>query len=168
MLKIRYSSLIHISLLKNSILLIKGPLGKSTLKLPSCIRVYISKKYNFIYIYSKKKSYILNFISIFYSRCRSIVFGDLVSLELKGLGLKFLDKSKKNSNYVLSMNLGFSNIIYHKININRSIFFIKNTRKILIYGISFSYLRNICFKIISFKKPDNYKKKGFTFLNIII
>jgi len=76
-------------------------------------------------------------------------------------------KKKKNSSGNLNMGLGFSNIINHSINYNRSNFFLKNSRDVLIYSTDFAYLQNEAFTIFKLKVPDKYKQKGFTIKKFI-
>jgi ribosomal protein L6P/L9E len=92
--KLKYSSLLYLQK-KNSILYIKGPLGKNLLKVPNDIKVSLDTSNRFI-IFSvkesknKKKGNASGFLSIFLNSCRTVVFGYFLGLNIKGLGLKFL------------------------------------------------------------------------------
>lgn len=174
--KLKYSSLLSLKK-KNSILYIKGPLGYNILKIPSTIIFLVDYKKQIIYFYSKKikskkEIYLYSFLSIFLNTCRSLVFGELISLNLNGLGLKFLDITnlKKNNDRVgfLIMNLGYSDLVYYFLNYNHSIFFLKDNRNIICFSSDYSFLCNQISTLFNLKKPDRYKKKGFTLINKIL
>lgn len=167
--KLRYSSLLFLKKKKNFIY-IKGPLGKNIIKVPSNILFIIDnlKKiiiFCFIKSRNKKKKNLLGFISIFSNSCRILVFGDLIGLNLKGLGLKFLSiRVNKNEDNILSMNLGYSDLVNYFIDSNCSLFFFKDNRNIVLYSTDFSYMRNQVYSLIGLKKSDRYKKKGFSLI----
>lgn len=167
--KIQYSSLLKITIYEN-LVRVKGPLGINSFKIPQNILVNINNEINVIEFRSNTKKNISfqTIVTFFKNICRSLVFGDLISLELNGLGLKFVSiEKKKNSSGNLNMGLGFSNIINHSINYNRSNFFLKNSRDVLIYSTDFAYLQNEAFTIFKLKVPDKYKQKGFTIKKFI-
>jgi len=109
---------------------------------------------------NNKKKNLPGFLSIFHNSCRTLVFGDLVSLDIQGLGLKFLqiDNVSLNKKY-LSMSLGYSDPVNYTINTNRSIFFFKDIRNISIYSTDFSYLKNEVSKLVGLKKPNKFIKR---------
>lgn len=118
----------------------------------------------------KKKS-LLGFLTIFKNSCRNLVFGDLIGLNIQGLGLKFLkiNDSVSNKKY-LSMSLGYSDLSNLMIDSKRSIFFLKDIRHIYIYSTDYSYLKNLVFMIINLKKPNKFRKRknGITLSSSII
>lgn len=167
--KLRYSSLLFLKK-NNNFIYIKGPLGKNTIKVPSNILFIIDNSKKIIIFYltksrNKKKKNLLGFISIFSNSCRTLIFGDLIGLNIEGLGLKFLNISiNKNEDKILSMNLGYSDLVSYCIDSNCSLFFFKDNRNIFLYSTDFSYIRNQVFMLIGLKKSDKYKKKGFSLI----
>jgi hypothetical protein len=159
--KLKYSSLLSLKKIKSSVLYLKGPLGINYLKVPSTVK-FIVDDFNQIIIFNelKNKKNLSGFLSIFSNSCRTLVFGDLVSLNIQGLGLKFLkiNSLDLNTKY-LSMSLGYSDPVNYIINTNRSIFFFKDIRNIFIYSTDYSYLRNEVFKLVSLKKPNKFVKR---------
>jgi len=159
--KLKYSSLLSLKKIKSSVLYLKGPLGINYLKVPSTIKFIVDDSNQIILFYeSEKKKNLSGFLSIFYNSCRTLVFGDLVSLNIQGLGLKFLkiNTLDLNTKY-LSMSLGYSDPVNYIINSNRSIFFFKDIRNISIYSTDYSYLRNEVSKLVSLKKPNKFVKR---------
>ena len=159
--KLRYSSLLSLKKIKSSVLYLKGPLGINYLKAPSTVKFIVDDSNQIIIFYEVKKTKNLSgFLSIFYNSCRTLVFGDLVSLNIQGLGLKFLkiNSLDLNTKY-LSMSLGYSDPVNYIINTNRSIFFFKDIRNISIYSTDYSYLRNEVSKLVSLKKPNKFVKR---------
>lgn len=163
--KLKYSSLLYLKKKSSSVLYLKGPLGINYLKIPSNIKIIVDNCNQTIAVYSLKsksgkKKKISGFLSIFNNSCRTLVFGDLIGLNIQGLGLKFLQINnfllKKKC---LSMSLGYSDYVNYIINTNRSIFFFKDIRNIYIYSTDYSYLRNEVFKLVSLKKPNKFVKR---------
>lgn len=162
--KIKYSSLLFLKK-KNSILYLKGPLGKNYLKVPYNVGLYIdtSKKIIIFYpikCFNKKKKNLLGFLSIFKNSCQTLVFGDLTSLNIKGLGLKFLEiipiSLKKK---YLSMSLGYADSVNFIIDNNRIIVFFQDIRNVWIYSTDYAYLRNKVLILISLKIPNKFQKR---------
>jgi ribosomal protein L6P/L9E len=172
--KLKYSSLLHLKK-KKSILYIKGPLVKNYLKVPNEIKFTLdicnkSITFSFRELKNKKKSNLRGFLSIFSNSCRTIVFGDFIGLNIKGLGLKFL----KINNVALQqksllMNLGYSDPVNFSFSPQQSKFFFKDIRNIYIFSIDYSYLRNQTFTLLSLKKPNKFRKRdnGITLQNFI-
>jgi len=163
--KLKYSSLLSLKKKNSSVLYLKGPLGINYLKVPFNIKFIVDQSNRviiFSYLNSKnnKKKNLPGFLSIFHNSCRTLVFGDLVSLDIQGLGLKFLqiDNVSLNKKY-LSMSLGYSDPVNYTINTNRSIFFFKDIRNISIYSTDFSYLKNEVSKLVGLKKPNKFIKR---------
>jgi len=159
--KLKYTSLLSLKKIKSSVLYLKGPLGINYLKVPSTVKFIVDDSNQIIIFYElKKKKNLSGFLSIFYNSCRTLVFGDLVSLNIQGLGLKFLkiNSLDLNTKY-LSMSLGYSDPVNYIINTNRSIFFFKDVRNISIYSTDYSYLRNEVSKLVSLKKPNKFVKR---------
>jgi len=123
--KLKYSSLLSLKKIKSSVLYLKGPLGINYLKVPSTIKFIVDDSNQIIIFYElEKKKNLSGFLSIFYNSCRTLVFGDFVSLNIQGLGLKFLQINTLDLNTkYLSMSLGYSDPVNYIINSNRSIFF---------------------------------------------
>ena len=174
--KLKYSSLLSFKKKNNSILHVRGPLGKNTIKVPSTISFLLNNEKQTIIFHSKtfrnnKKVHLYGFLSTFSNSCRTLVFGDLIGLNITGLGLKLLGvstTSPKERTGFLSMNLGYSDTVNHFIDYNRSLLFFQNNRNILFYSTDYSFIRNQVFRILWLKKPGRYKKKGFTLVDIII
>jgi len=163
--KLKYSSLLSLKKKNSSVLYLKGPLGINYLKVPFNIKFFVDNSNQIIifsYLKSKndKKKNLSGFLSIFYNSCRTLVFGDLVSLNIQGLGLKFLqiDNLSLNRKY-LSMSLGYSDPVNYIINTNRCIFFFKDIRNISVYSTDYSYLRNEVSKLVGLKKPNKFIKR---------
>merc|ERR1712037_1067932 len=120
-------------------------------QVPSNIKFSIDS-YNQIIIFSsislkfEKKKNFRGFLSIFYNSCRTLVFGDLIGLNIKGLGLKFL---KLDKNYLV-MNLGYADSVN---------FFFKDIRNISIYSTDYCFLRNQIFTLVGLKKPNKFRKR---------
>jgi len=174
--KLKYSSLLSLKKKNNSVLYLKGPLGINYLKIPKNIRLILDNKNKFIILYYNKSNTqksgtnMPGFLSILLNSCQTLVFGDIMSLNIQGLGLKFSQIHKYSSNFkYLSMNLGYSDPVNFWINNNRSTFFFKDIRNIYIYSTDYSYLRNLIFKLLSLKKPNKFQKRenGITLLNIV-
>merc|ERR1712050_419557 len=122
--------------------------------------MYYKLKYSSLLHLKKKKSNLRGFLSIFSNSCRTIVFGDFIGLNIKGLGLKFL----KINNVALQqksllMNLGYSDPVNFSFSPQQSKFFFKDIRNIYIFSIDYSYLRNQTFTLLSLKKPNKFRKR---------
>ena len=159
--KLKYSSLLSFKKKKNSILHIKGPLGINYIKVPSSIKLVIdrsNKTITFFTILSKfeKKKNLRGFLSIFFNSCRTLVFGDLIGLNIKGLGLKFL-KLSSSKNLILS--LGYADPVNFFIDTNRYTIFFKDIRNILLYSTDYCFLRNQIFTLVGLKKPNKFRKR---------
>jgi ribosomal protein L6P/L9E len=163
--KLKYSSLLSLKKKNNSVLYLKGPLGINYLKVPVNIKVIIDNSnqiitFSYLKVKKGKKKNLSGFLSIFYNSCRTLVFGDLVGLNIQGLGLKFLQINNLSLNKkYLSMSLGYSDPVNYIINNNRSIFFFKDIRNIFIYSTDYSYLRNEVSKLTGLKKPNKFIKR---------
>ena len=140
-------------------------MGINYLKVPFNIKVVIDNSkqiITFSYLKSKKgkKNNLSGFLSVFRNSCRTVVFGDLVGLNIQGLGLKFLEINNLSLNEkYLSMSLGYSDPVNYIINTNRSIFFFKDIRNIFIYSTDYSYLRNEVSNLVVLKKPNKFIKR---------
>lgn len=163
--KLKYSSLLSLKKKSSFVLYLKGPLGINYLKVPFNIKVVIDNSkqtITFSYLKSKKgkKNNLSGFLSVFRNSCRTVVFGDLVGLNIQGLGLKFLQINNLSLNEKhLSMSLGYSDPVNYIINTNRSIFFFKDIRNIFIYSTDYSYLRNEVSNLVVLKKPNKFIKR---------
>jgi len=103
--------------------------------------------------------------------CRTLVFGDLIGLNIKGLGLKFLKIKNLSKNLkCLPMNLGYSNTFPYVFNTNFSIFFYKDIRNIYIYSTDYAYLKIQTSGLLNLKKPNKFHKRenGITLVSNII
>ena len=156
---------------------LKGPLGINYLKIPKNIQLIIDPNNKYIILYYKKSNThklgtnMSGFISILLNSCQTLVFGDIMSLNIQGLGLKFSQIHNFSTNFkYLSMNLGYSDPVNFWINNNRSILFFKDIRNIYMYSTDYSYLRNQVFKLLSLKKPNKFQKRenGITLSNVVI
>ena len=114
----------------------------------------------------EKKKNLRGFLSIFFNSCRTLVFGDLIGLNIKGLGLKFL-KLSSNKNLILS--LGYADPVNFFIDRNRYTIFFKDIRNILLYSTDYCLLRNQIFTLMGLKKPNKFRKRenGITINNQI-
>lgn len=174
--KLKYSSLLSLKKKKNSVLYLKGPLGINYLKVPKNIQFSLDNSNKLITFYFTKskinrKKKISGFLSIFQNSCRTLVFGDLIGLNIQGLGLKFLKISKLAGNKKsLLMSLGYSDPVNYIIDTDCSIFFFKDIRNIYVYSTDYGYLRNQIFTILGLKKPNKFQKRqnGITLTSIII
>ena len=89
--KLKYSSLLSLKKKNNSVLYLKGPLGINYLKVPVNIKVIIDNsnqiiRFSYLRVKKGKQKNLSGFLSIFYNSCRTLVFGDLVGLNIQGLG----------------------------------------------------------------------------------
>jgi len=171
--KLKYSSLLYLEKKNNSVLYLKGPLGKNYLKIPSTLKIRLNTNNRVItfFIRESKISILPGFLSIFKNICRTLVFGDLISLNIQGLGLKFLKITEfSDTKKCLSMSLGYSDPVYYYIDTNYSIFFFKDIRNISIYSADFGFLRNQSFSLVSLKKPNKFRKRenGITISSTIL
>lgn len=162
--KLKYSSLLHLKK-KNCMLLLNGPLGCNHLKIPEDV-IFSIDNFNRIIIFSfkklknKKKSNLIGLVTTFKNSCQALVFGDLMDLNIQGLGLKFvkiIHISKKKM--YLSMSLGYSDLVNYPIDSNCSICFFRNNRNISIYSSDYCYLRNQVFNLVRLKKPNKFQKR---------
>ena len=96
------------------------------------------------------------FLSTFFNSCRTLVFGDLIGLNIKGLGLKFL-KLSSSKNLILS--LGYADPVNFFIDTNRYTIFFKDIRNILLYSTDYCFLRNQIFTLVGLKKPNKFRKR---------
>jgi len=160
--KLKYSSLLHLKKKNNSVLYLKGPLGKNYIKIPPTLKLKVNPQERSVVFFSTdlKGSILPGFLSIFRNKCCTLVFGDLISLNIQGLGLKFLKiiefTGKKKC---LSMSLGYSDSVNHLIDTNCSTFFFKDIRNISIYSADYAFLRNQSFNLVSLKKPNKFRKR---------
>ena len=159
--KLKYSSLLSFKKKKNSTLHIKGPLGTNYIKVPSSIKLVIDRSNQTITFFtilskSEKKKNLRGFLSIFFNSCRTLVFGDLIGLNIKGLGLKFL-KLSSSKNLILS--LGYADPVNFFIDTNRYTIFFKDIRNILLYSTDYCFLRNQIFTLVGLKKPNKFRKR---------
>ena len=174
--KLKYSSLLYLKKTNNSILYIKGPLGKNYLQVPIDITFKVDSHkqiitFSFRKFKKKKKENLSGFLSIFSNSCRTLVFGDFIGLNIQGLGLKFLKINNLSlQKKSLLMNLGYSDPVNYFIKVKQSIFFFKDIRNIYIFSTDYSYLRNQVFTLLSLKKPNKFRKRenGITLQNFII
>jgi len=171
--KLKYSSLLYLEKKNNSVLYLKGPLGKNYIRTPSIIKFILDKNDRIItfFIKESKISTLPGFLSIFRNICRTLVFGDLISLNVQGLGLKFLKITEVSDNRkCLSMSLGYSDPVNYYIDTNCSIFFFKDIRNISIYSADYAFLRNQSFSLVSLKKPNKFRKRenGITISSTIL
>lgn len=172
--KIKHSSLLHFTV-KNQTLQIKGPLGINYINIPSSvlITVYPSSRVLYVSLHSnsftnKKIPYLTSVFSAIQSSCQSILFGDLTSLNLEGLGFKFSSINADNSKTLnLLMSLGYSKDVHYTVNSRRVKLYIKSPRNVYAYSSDYSLLQNESHKILNLKVPDKYKNKGFYIKNLI-
>ena len=162
--KLKYSSLLYLKK-KNRMLLLDGPLGCNYFKIPEDV-IFSIDNFNRIIIFSfkklknKKKSNLIGLVTIFKNSCQALVFGDLMDLNIQGLGLKFvkiIHISKKKM--YLSMSLGYSDLVNYPIDSNCSVCFFRNNRNISIYSSDYCYLRNQAFNLVRLKKPNKFQKR---------
>lgn len=174
--RFKYSSLLTVSS-TSGILSIKGPLGVNYLRVPSSdlFEVKADDTFKTLIIAAslenrRGKSVRMNinsFISTFEMSCYSVTFGSMSFLCLEGLGLRFVDFNNISHEQVeLRMKLGNSAMDFYYFSSFRVKPFIKDPRNLILYGIDFSILRNIGYSIVSLKKPDKYKSKGFSISHI--
>ena len=161
--KLKYSSLIHLTK-KNSVLYLKGPLGTNQLKIPKEVKVILGNG-NRILIGSDNQSKnvvnrIESILSLFLNSCYGLVFGHLTTLNLQGLGLKFLQLNKVSPSYnCLSITLGYANPIDFFINKYCITCFFKDNRNIYLYSSDYSYLSNQSVKLSLLKRPNKFHKR---------
>lgn len=161
--KLKYSSLIYLTK-KDSVLYLKGPLGTNQLKIPQKIKVILGNK-NRILIGSDDQSKnvvnrIESILSLFSNSCYGLVFGHLTTLNLQGLGLKFLQLNQVSSNYsCLAITLGYANPVNFFINKYCLTCFFKDNRNIYLYSSDFRYLSNQSVKLSLLKRPNKFHKR---------
>jgi ribosomal protein L6P/L9E len=172
--KLKYSSLIQLTK-KNSVLYLKGPLGINQLKIPQEVKVILGSQ-NRILIGSDNKSKktanrLASVLRLFLNSCYGLVFGHLTTLNIQGLGLKFLELNPISiGTNCLSMTLGYANPVNFFININCLICFFKDNRNIYFYSTDYGYLSNQSVKLSLLKRPNKFHKRtaGLYYLNNFI
>ena len=161
--KLKYSSLIQLKQI-NSVLYLKGPLGINQLKIPQEIKVILGN-HNRILIGSEVQSKSAinrteSILRLFLNSCYGLVFGHLTTLNLQGLGLKFLQLNQVSTNYnCLDITLGYANSVNFFINKYCIICFFKDTRNIYLYSSDYSYLSNQSVKLSLLKRPNKFHKR---------
>ena len=119
--KLKYSSLIYLTK-NNSVLYLKGPLGINRLKIPQEVKIILGSQNRILIgstIQSKKiANKIESVLCLFLNSCYGLVFGHLTTLNLQGLGLKFLQfNHTSGNNGCLPIALGYTNSINFLINL---------------------------------------------------
>lgn len=164
------------------------PLSKKTELLLDENLIYIKNKknktffilLNFLFLYKKNNNLCItlkntkkknnkliklnsNFLKLFYkllsNKILGVSSGFFGQLECRGLGYK-----AKVVNGVLILNLGYSHKLFFNEKTNINIFCSKLTN-IVFFSIEKQKLYEHMKYIYNFKKPDNYKGKGFIFNN---
>jgi len=110
------------------------------------------------------KAILKTFLSKFYFFFTGFNYGFYVEMITVGVGYRF-ERLYRDSN-ILTMNLGYSHLIYYKIPSQISFRVSKNY--LLLFGIDYSEIRMLAKKIRSYRIPDLYKGKGIRYLGEVI
>ena len=110
------------------------------------------------------KAILKTFLSRFYLFFTGFNYGFYVEMITVGVGYRF-ERLYRNSN-ILTMNLGYSHLIYYKIPSRISFRVSKNY--LLLFGTDYTEIRMLAKKIRSYRIPDSYKGKGIRYLGEVI
>lgn len=159
---------------KNSIILIKGPLGQKILKLKNKLK--FKKSTSLLYIKNssfainnlnkKQKSLQGTTLSLIKQKLFEVSKKVFIKLRLNGIGYK-IDIIEKKFYKLLRLKLGLSHFIYYKIP-NTVEIKCYSTNKLIILGNNYNLVTNIASKIRAFKVPEVYKGKGILYENEIV
>lgn len=147
---------LRLLVLKDGILLIKGPLG--------CLMF----KSNFTYtktrlFFSSKAS-----ANAFFSRVRTIlkglIYGFFIELRTEGVGLKFMRFSLAPQ--LLSLTLGHSHSILY--NLPKAIKFRCLKYRLFLFCNRLPLLTTIAHRIRGYRPPDPYKGKGVKYMSEVL
>lgn len=158
---------------KNSIILIKGPLGQKIIKLKN--KLEFKKSTSLLFI--KNSSFIINLnkkqkslqgttLSLIKQKIFEVSKKVFIKLKLNGIGYK-IDIIEKKFYKLLRLKLGLSHFIYYKIP-NTVDIKCYSTNKLIILGNNYNLVTNIASKIRAFKVPEVYKGKGILYENEIV
>ena len=158
---------------KNSIILIKGPLGQKVLKLKNKLEfekgtslLCIKNSSFLINLPKNKKSLQGTTLSLIKQKIFEVSKKVFIKLKLNGIGYKINIIDKKFYK-LLRLKLGLSHFIYYKIpNIVEMKCY--STNKLIILGNNYNLVTSIASKIRAFKVPEVYKGKGILYENEII
>lgn len=114
----------------------------------------------FFYDKSMFKTFLSNFY-FFFSGFNNGFYAELITI---GVGYRF-ERLYRDSN-VLTMNLGYSHLIYYTIPAHISFRIAKNY--LLIFGTDYPELMDLATRIRSYRIPDSYKGKGIRYLGEVI
>jgi len=89
----------------------------------------------------------------------SVRNGYFVELLLVGLGFRFIKLGN-----ILLLKLGFAH--YIKITIPQSIIVLGYKKKLIIFGISSSEIKQFTCQLVAFRSPDVYKNKGIQLVGV--
>lgn len=110
------------------------------------------------------KAILKTFLSKFYLFFTGFNYGFYVEMITVGVGYRF-ERLYRDSN-ILTMNLGYSHLIYYKIPAQISFRVSKNY--LLLFGVDYTEIRTLAKKIRSYRIPDLYKGKGIRYLGEVI
>jgi large subunit ribosomal protein L6 len=170
--KILIASNVKIKTYKNFIVLF-GLFGNLKVKCPLSLKIKKESNVLSIQLLSSKKNRIYKKLKMGWGTFRTDLFKSIhgisnnyqLLLNLIGVGFKVFRKTNK-----LILRLGFSHEVFLKLPFH--LFEMKKLQKrpllFLLTSCDYNLLRNISFFLRSFKKPEIYKGKGFSFKTEIL
>lgn len=129
------------------------------------VNIFINFKYNWLYSYSYDKSKLLSFFKMLNLIIFGLNKGFCWSLKIFGVGFKY--KYIISSNWLM-FKLGFSHIYRIKINLSDFRIFFSKKNFFSIYGFENQSLKNLGYRLKSFRKTNMYKFKGISFIKEVI
>lgn len=147
---------LQIKIIRNGLLLIKGPLGK------------LSFKANFIAMKRKlffsSKAAANCFLSRVRSLLKGLIYGFFIELKTEGVGLKFMRFS--TAPQLINLSLGYSHSIIYKI--PQAIKFRCLKYRLLLFCNRATLLTKIAQRIRGYRPPDPYKGKGVKYTSEVL
>jgi len=174
MFKIKLAENIKVNNFFNSII-IEGLLGKVKKNKKSYINVFYYKGFLFLNLpiffdligKNKLKKEFSSVIKTFHNTLPNIFLslnlGSFKSLDLIGVGYRFIDDNKDK----LSIKIGFNSLVNFDIAENVKVFY-DGKNKISVYGYDWELVSSICSQIKKCRKKDVYKGKGLRYENEVL
>lgn len=98
------------------------------------------------------------FITKIKNTIKGITNGFFIELKLNGVGYRFLSYEKN----ILKFKVGFCNDLEYEVNENIEVL-IESPVSLSLFSNDYELLKEVAAKIRSFRKPDSYKGKGFSY-----
>jgi len=109
-----------------------------------------------------EKKFLL-FITLLKNSIKGTFKGFFTELKLQGVGYRFLSYN----NHLLKFKVGFCNDLAFKINKEVEVI-LESPTKISLFSHDYELLKQTSSTLKSFKKPDSYKGKGFSYVGEVL